>query len=438
MFLTVRVPLVAAVLSIACFLVPGNAAPGVWISLLVVNLALVLIVLGDILLAPSIKNVSVTREHPPVAITGSRIDVTWRISTAVARSVRVGVADALPPSLQAATRRVTTRVPRGGTAAATTVLTPTRRGRFLLDEVTVRTVGPLGLGGRQGRQRVRSTLRVHPPFRSRKDAELRIRRARILDIGLRSSRGLGGGTEFEQLREYTSDDEFRNVDWAASARAGRMIVKTYRPERNQTIIVMLDSGRLMAAQSDGVPRIEHAMDAVMALGAVATKLGDKVGLMVFDTEVRSIVAPARNRDQVSRMTEAMFDIEPQLATSDYGRAFSEMLVRFRRRSLVVLLTELSEQAVEDALLPALPLVARHHVVIVASVSDGEVRGWLDGSVADPAGAYRRAAAVIASEERRRAGSRLKSRGVRVIDAPPGALAAQLADAYLHIKTTGAL
>ena len=135
-------------------------------------------------------------------------------------------------------------------------------------------------------------LRVYPPFRSRDEAELRINRARILEVGLRSAQGRGGGTEFDQLREYSVDDEFRRIDWSATARAGKAIVRTYRAERNQTVISLLDNGRVMAGRVDDVPRVEHAMDAVMMLTAVATRLGDRAGLVVFDRDVRAVVPPA--------------------------------------------------------------------------------------------------------------------------------------------------
>ena len=119
-------------------------------------------------------------------------------------------------------------------------------------------------------------LRVHPAFPSREEAELRINRARILEVGLRSAKGRGGGTEFDQLREYGVDDEFRRIDWAATARAGKAMVRTYRAERNQNVLLLLDNGRVMAGQVADVPRVEHAMDAVMCLTTVATRLGRPV------------------------------------------------------------------------------------------------------------------------------------------------------------------
>jgi uncharacterized protein (DUF58 family) len=315
---------------------------------------------------------------------------------------------------------------------------PLRRGRFPLDSLTLRIEGRLGLGARQRDVPLHTVLRVHPPFRSRSEAELKIRRGRILEVGLRSARGLGGGTEFEQLREYGPDDEFRRIDWTATARTGKPIVRTYRAERNQNVVVLLDNGRVMAGRVDGVPRVEHAMDAVMMLTAVATRLGDKCGLVTFDREVRSVVPPARHRDQVGRVTEAMYALEPELSESDYSGAFAETVTRFRRRAMLVLLTDLNEQAVLDSVLPALPLVTRTHLVVVAAVRDPQVEAWASGRVADEEEAYRQVAAVEALTERERTAARLRGAGATVVDAAPGRLSGELADAYLLVKSTGRL
>jgi uncharacterized protein (DUF58 family) len=298
--------------------------------------------------------------------------------------------------------------------------------------------GSLGLAARQRRVHIPAVLVVHPRYRSAAEAELRINRARVLDVGLRSAAGRGGGTEFDALRDYTVDDEARRIDWAATARAGRAIVRTYRAERNQTVLCLLDNGRTMAAQVDGVPRAEHAMDAVMMLTHVASRLGDRAGLMAFDREVRAVVGPRHGAGQLARVTEALYQLEPALVESDYRRAFSAALSRFRRRTLLVLFTELAEQAFTETLLPALPLIGRHHLVIVASVVDPAVARWAASSPEDAGSAYRKAAAITALAERRRVAVRLRALGATVVDAPPGELTPRLADAYLRVKATGRL
>jgi uncharacterized protein (DUF58 family) len=291
---------------------------------------------------------------------------------------------------------------------------------------------------RQWTDPVHSELRVLPPFRSKDEAELRIARARLLELGLRSAQGRGGGTEFDQLRDYTADDEFRRIDWSATARTGRPIVRSYRAERNQTVVVLMDNGRLMAGRVGGVARVEHAMDAVLMLTAVASRLGDRTGLVVFDRAVRSIVAPGAGHDQLRRVTDALYALEPELAESDYRGAFAEAVARFRRRSLFVVLTELTTSAVEEALLPALPVLGRHHLTVIGAVRDPDVEAWARRPAADADASYRKAAAVAALDQRALAVARLQRAGATVIDAPPGALAPRLADAYLRVKATGRL
>ena len=427
--LTGRAAAAAAVASVLVLLLPLEPP---W-SLLLVNGLLLVVVLGDAWRAPSPAAVTVARELPAVLALGGEGELTWRVGNPVARPLRVRLADGLAPSLGAGTRRVAMTLPASGRRSARTTLRPQRRGRFSPDELTVRTIGPLGLAGRQGTRSLPSVLRVYPPFRSRDEAELRLHRARILEVGLRSAKGRGGGTEFEQLREYTEGDEFRRIDWSATARAGKAIVRTYRAERNQSILLLLDTGRTMAGRVAGVPRVEHAMDAVMMVTTVAAHLGDRVGLIAFDRAVRAMVRPGQGRDQLGRVTEAMYDLEPALASSDYAGAFAQALARFRRRNLLVLFTDLNED-----LLPTLSTVAGDHLVMVASVRDPAVQAWSTARPDDAEGAYRKAAAIAALAERRRLAAQLTGRGVTVIDEEPGLLAPALADAYLRIKATGRL
>jgi uncharacterized protein (DUF58 family) len=407
-------------------------------ALLAVNTLLVVVAVVDSRLAPAPAALTVRRDFPDVVPLGQRAELAWRVENSRTRPITVEFSDQLAPSLRAPTRRFRIDVAAQTNATVRTTVQPARRGRFVLDHLTVRVHGPLGLAGRQAPVAAAKTLRVYPSFASRDEAELRINRARILEVGLRSAQGRGGGTDFDALRDYGPDDEFRRIDWAATARSGKAIVRTYRAERNQALLLLLDTGRVMAGRVADVPRLEHAMDAVMMLTTVATRLGDRAGFVAFDADVHAIVPPSQSRGQVGRVTEAMYELEPRLVESDYTSAFSAALARFRRRALLVVLTDLAEQAIHDTLLPALPLIARDHLVVVASVQDPDVVEWATTRPATAEEAYRAAAAVASMEERRRVAARLRGLGVTVIDAPPGKLAPALADAYLNVKATGRL
>lgn len=443
---TWRLALAATLGAVAVALLPF----GPWANLLLVNVGLLAAALVDLARTIDPATVDVDRELPGVVPLEVRAQVSWTLHNPAARAITVSFSDDLDPSLRAQRRGSRLRVPAGGRARSSAELHPSRRGRFEVAEVALRVEGPWGLVARQASRAAPATLRVYPPFHSRDEAELRINRARILEVGLRSAQGRGSGTEFDSLREYTIDDEYRRIDWAATARASKPIVRTYRAERNQTVLLLLDTGRVMAgrvavATGSGpqaadldVPRLDHAMDAVMMLTAVSTRLGDRAGLVAFSDRLRSVVGPGHTRDQLGRVTEAMYALEPELVESDYLGAFTETLTRFRRRALLVVLSELIPEAVTETLLPALPLVVRSHLVLIGAVRDPAVERWAQSVPSEASTAYRKAAAASALDQRRKLVTRLRALGAVVVDEPPGRLAPRLADAYLKVKATGRL
>ncbi|MGQ0743296.1 MAG: DUF58 domain-containing protein [Acidimicrobiales bacterium] len=437
------------------------------------NLFLVLLGFIDVARTVVYFDLRFSRQMPAVVALGSPAEVVWTVANASKHRPRLAVADDLAPSLGASSRRVTLSVPPRGAASTSIEIRPRRRGRFTPTRVAVRVRGPMGLMARQGHLSMPQTVRVYPRFSSRAQAELRVQKARLLTVGLRTVRGRGSGTDFDSLRDYTPDDDFRRMDWAATARSGRAIVRTYRPERNQTVMVLLDTGRTMAGQigfggASGTrlpgggapragdagpggagggapdlvgaapPRLDHAMDAAMALTLVGTRLGDRVGMVAFDSVVRAVVPPATGTAQLGRVTEAMHELEPRLVESDYREAFLATMARSRRRCLIVLLSDLTPEPVAETLLPALGLVASRHLVVVVGVIDPEIRRWAQAVPTDATSAYRKAAAVASLAARMETADRLRARGATVLDAPPEALAARLADTYLELKATGRL
>ncbi|MFA9445168.1 DUF58 domain-containing protein [Egicoccus sp. AB-alg6-2] len=403
-----------------------------WVPLVVVALA----VAADACLTPAPWRIGVDRELPTTVALGTDSELAWRVRNPVARAVTVELADELVPSLGAGSRRTRMTVPPSGRRRVTTRLAPTRRGTFTPTRVTVRVVGGLGLGQRQADRSLPGHLEVHPGFRSRAAAELRVRRHRVLDEGLRAIRARGAGTQFDTLRDYVEGDDVRRVDWTATARAGHPVVRTFRAERNQQVLALLDSGRLSAALVDGVPRLDHAMDALLALATIAARSGDRTGMLAFGAEVRAVVPPRGDRGHLRRLSTAMHALQPELAESDYGAAFRTALGRFPSQATLVLFTELGAEAVEEQLLPALPLLTRRHAVTVVAVRDPALqraRTMVARTVDD---AYRTAAAAAIAAQRARTASLLRRCGVQVVDAVPTDLAGAVADAYLETKARG--
>lgn len=436
---TARFALVMALTAVGFLFVAGDN----WTALWFVEGVLLLVFLGDAFAGVSPSRIQVGRDHPDTVRLGEIVTMTWVIENRSRAGARVTMTDALWPSLRANRRVVTVDIGGHSRHIATTELWPSRRGRFPLNDINVRVSSPLRLATRNRKLDVTSLLRVMPAFPSRDVIQRRMRQPRIIDVGMRTLRVQGTSTDFDQLREFRPGDDSRRIDWAATARTQRPIVRQYRAERNQTVVIMLDNGRIMAGQVGApdsmVPRVEHAMDAALGLTQVATHLGDKVGLVTFDRQVRTVVAPAHSKVQGSRVAEAMYLLEPELSESAYRAAFTYATSRFRRRSLYVVLTDLSESAVAEAILPALPILSRKHLVVIAAVHDPLVKSWaVGGDHVAASETFRQAAAVATMQQRRMSSTRLGAAGAIVIDAEPGQLAIKLVDAYLELKASGRL
>ena len=410
----------------------------VWLPMALVVVALAALAAVDWSLADALEQVEIQRIHPSSIELSRASEMTWSAQNRSAKRVRFELADQLRPSLGVATRRVSFAIEPGETARRTVAMTPTRRGRFPLAEYRLRVPGPLGLAARQRLRSAPSELRVVPLFKSRKVAELALRRARSSQTGIRRTRHKHGGSEFEQLREMTPDDEFRRIDWAATARSGTAIIRTYRAEQNQTVIAMLDSGRVMAGQVDGVPRLEHAMDALLALGTVAVGMGDRVGLIPFGQTPEVGVAPARGAAQIRKFTDAIYAIQPSLIESDYAAAIAHTLSRQRRRAMLALFTSLDSAAVSEWLLPTLPMLCRRHLVVLVAVQDPDIVALAEAPAELAADAYARASAIATLDQRRELIAALGAVGARVIDAPPDRVALEIAEFYLASKELGSL
>ena len=361
------------------------------------------------------------------------------------RRFRGKVRDAWAPSARTEPHSHVTDVPAGQRQALVTRLHPVRRGDQTSAVVTARSVGPLGLAGRQSSHRVPWTVRILPPFLSRKHLPSRLAKLRELD-GLLPVLIRGQGTEFDSLREYVVGDDVRSIDWRATARRADVVVRTWRPERDRRVVIVVDTGRTSAGRvgvdptaSDpgGWPRLDWSLDAALLLAALASRAGDNVDFLAHDRVTRAAVVGASRSELLAQLVQAMAPLEPTLVESDSTAMVSAVQRRVRRRALVVLLTDLNASALDEGLLTVLPQLSAKHQVILAAVADPRV-DELAGGRADPVQVYDAAAAERSRNDRRAIAARLRRGGVDVVDAPPEELAPALADRYLAMKATGQL
>ncbi|MFE5967717.1 DUF58 domain-containing protein [Streptomyces sp. NPDC056463] len=436
MALTGRTALLAALGSLPV----GILAPS-WTGMLAVNAPLSLAILCDYVMAAPVRKLQFTRSGDTTVRLGDGAVVQLTVTNPSRRRLRAHLRDAWPPSSwlpgteQTASRKKLT-VPAGERRALTTALRPTRRGDRHAARVTVRSYGPLGLAARQGNHTVPWTVRVLPPFTSRKHLPSRLARLRELD-GRTSILTRGDGTEFDSLREYVPGDDTRSIDWRATARQTTVAVRTWRPERDRHILIVLDTGRTSAGRVGDVPRLDAAMDATLLLTALASRAGDRVGLLAYDRRLRAHVQGRSAGDVLPAVVNALATVEPELVETDARGLAATALARAPRGSLLVLLTSLDAAPIEEGLLPVLPQLTQRHTVLVASVADPHTdrmaagRGTIDA-------VYEAAAATQAHTQRHRTADQLRRHGVTVVDATPENLAPALADAYLTLKAAGRL
>jgi len=424
---------------------PIAVAPWPATAFLVLAGALALSLAVDVALAGTPRALRVHRSEVSAARLGESLVTVLQVRNDGARKVRGVLRDAWPPSTGAEPRSHPLALAPGESAALATRLRPVRRGDQSCAAVTVRSIGPLGLAGRQRLIEAPGTIRVLPPFLSRKHLPSRLARLREID-GLLPVLVRGRGTEFDSLREYVVGDDVRSIDWRATARRSDVVVRTWRPERDRRVVIVVDTGRTSAGRvgvdptagdPGGWPRLDWSLDAALLLATLASRAGDHVDFLAHDRTTRASVFGAPRGDLLARLVEAMAPIQPALIESDAAAMVSAVRRRVRRRALVVLLTDLNSSALEEGLVPLLPELSGRHQVLVAAIADPRVAELADGR-AGAAAVYDAAAAERARNDRRAIASRLRLHGVEVVDAPPEELAPALADRYLAMKAGGRL
>lgn len=430
MVITGRVPLLLLLGLVPVVLRPSGGTVWMWLGVVA------FVVLLDWLLATKPGDLSFDR--PPVGTVrlGYPTSTTLTIANPGRRSLRGIVRDAWQPTAGAVGNRHKVRLTPGDRVLLTTPLTPVRRGDLRAVGVTVRSFGPLGMAARQQTRVVPGSVRSLPPFESRKHLPSRLARLRELD-GRAAVRVRGAGTEFDSLREYVRGDDVRSIDWRASARNRNVVVRTWQPERDRRVVLVLDTSRTSAARVDDVPRLDSAMDAALLLAALAARAGDRIDFVAGDRRIRSRLRSAGSRDVAARLQDAMADLQPVLAEADWSGIAGAVSELGRQRALVVLLTTLDPSAVEEGLLPVLPALTRHHRVVLASVNDPALAALTESrDTIDEV--YDAAAAEQVLRRRRRTGDLLSKLGVDIVDADAEKLPPALADHYLGLKARGLL
>jgi uncharacterized protein (DUF58 family) len=386
---------------------------------------------------PSRREVRVRRTPRPILSLGARtgLEVEVRLPPGAPEGTGVRVHEDLPAEIRPAARPEAAVVPPGGTGTFRTEVLPLRRGRFPLGAIHVRLSGTLGLALRQHSFPADGAeVRVFPNLAGVSQYRLLALRGRLREAGLRHLRLRGAGTSFESLREHLPGEDFRRMDWKATARRGRLISRHYEVERSQSLVLMVEAGRLMTAEvAGGFPRLEYALNAALVLAHVAVSRDDRVGAMVFADRLQGFVPATRGHGALERVTSILAGAEGRLAEPDVEGAFRHLAARGRKRSLLVIFTEVVDPETSSALIAHVTRASGRHLPLVVTLRDRELEREARAEPATPEEAYRRAAAEELLHAREQALAMLRRRGVSVLDAEPSGLTAAVIDRYLDLK-----
>jgi uncharacterized protein (DUF58 family) len=370
---------------------------------------------------------------------GAETEVRVRVENHTRRAFRLRVKDEHPPELElVAPREAGFDVGPQESKALLYALRPARRGRFEFGRVAVRVRTRLGLAWREEVAGETASVKVYPNLRRAREAELKALGARSLVAAQRRAAWRGEGRDFESLREYVPGDELRHVSWSATARRGRLTTRQYQIERDQTIIVALDAGRLMTARIERETKFDTAIHAALALMSAAQRAGDHAGLLVFGRRVKSYVPPSKGREQIDRVLEALHAAEPELIEPSYTRAFEFVAANCKRRSLVVLLTDLVDEEGSRELLTSLRLLRPRHLPLVTTIADRDLRSSVRDAPTNLQELFAQSVAEEIMLQRESALRLVEAQGGLALDVTAGTLVPSLLETYIRVKERGLL
>jgi uncharacterized protein (DUF58 family) len=422
---TPRLALVAALLS-PVWLLGLDPAGETWIGLVLALFAAVVAI--DLVTLPAKWQLTVERRAPESVGIGDEAEGQYELQSRAGRRLRFRLYDQFPRGIQRLGKGAgKDSVSAHGVRVLPFTVAGRERGSWALGPVVARVEGALGLVRRSIRYEPADTARVTPSMTG-------VRRYR-----LRAVRRRGDGTNFASLREYVTGDDPRRIDWKATARREKLITREYTVEQGQTVLVAVDAGRMMTQLAGPLSRFEHALSSATLLADVATQSGDQVGAIVFDDEVRAFVPAARGRPALQRLRDAFVPVRATMTEPDYAAAFRMLSARHRKRSLIVLYTDVIDPRASQSLIALTARGAMRHVLVVVALrNDALMAAAVPNRESTSDQLYESAAAEELVMAREEALTRMRHAGVTVIDVSPRLMAAAVINRYLEIKARASL
>ncbi len=380
------------------------------------------------------QKIQVERKFDSRFAIGDKTKVTLHIENLSSRDLTIHIKDERPPQMRIEGQIDSiVKVNAGLYAEVSYGLTPPRRGRYDFGAIGIRFLSRLGLVWCQTKVEKSVVVKVYPSIRRAKEMELKSISTQSFMMTQRKSLRRGEGREFESLRDYVYGDEFRNISWTATARRAKLTTKQYQVERNQTIIIALDAGRLMTGRVENETKFDIALHASLALMLTTTRIGDNAGLLIFGRKIKRFIPPDKGYTHVDAVLEATYDLEPELIEPSYSRAFHFIASNVKKRALIVVLTDLIDKESSNRLLRALKLLRPRHLPLVVTIGDKDLNAVVSSIPKNPKEIFIQSAAEEIIQHRETALRMVESIGGLALDVTTSNLAPKLIETYLKIK-----
>jgi uncharacterized protein (DUF58 family) len=398
-----------------------------------IDIAVLLVALGDLLSLPRESSLVVERQVGRIASLKQDQRVTLTINHLGHPSQQVEIRDGVPQEFVPTPFEFSLRLAPRSRATVHYDLKATRRGDFRLNDCYVRARSRLGLWWRYFTYPVESVIHVYPDMKQIAEYEVLARTDRLSLLGVRRTRKIGQDNEFERLRDYSRDDNPRHIDWRSTARRNKLTVKDYQANQSQRVIFLLDCGRMMTNEAAGLSLLDHALNAMLMLSYVALRRGDSVGLVCFSDAIHSFVPPKSGLGHMNRLLHASFDRFPKLVESRYDQAFLHLATNCRKRSLVILMTNVIDEVNSLQIEQYMGNIVGRHLPLGVLLRDHRLFDAADQE--NPLGSelFRAGAAAEILTWRHQVITDLTHKGVLAVDTFPEEMTAPLINKYLEVK-----
>ncbi|MEO8435591.1 MAG: DUF58 domain-containing protein [Pyrinomonadaceae bacterium] len=381
----------------------------------------------------------ITRQFSGRFAVGAETEVRVNVLNSTPQPLSLMVKDGYPAQMKLnGLREAQMRVEAQSSAALVYGLTPPKRGLFEFGSIAVRYLSRFGLVWRDQQVGPPQSVKVYPNMRRAREAELKALGARSLVSSHRKTSWRGEGREFESMRDYVRGDELRHISWTATARRGKLVTRQYQVERDQTILIAIDAGRLMTARIERETKLDSAVHATLALMSAAARGGDNSGLLVFGRRIRAFLPPRRGREHMDAALEALYSVEPEMIEPSYARAFEFIAANSKRRSLVVVLTDLVDEEGSRDLLTSLRLLRPRHLPLVVTIGDRDLKALVREPPENDRELFTQSVAEEIMYLREAALRLVESQGGLALDVTAAALAPALLEKYMQVKERGLL